>query len=196
MRYESRLFAWLEGFVNFFLLNVLWLITSSLIITIFPATAAMFGVIRKWVKHKDVPLFKTFYQMFKENFGQSIGIGFIWSGISFLLILDYQLLLPLDSLIEGILLLVLILVSLLYIFVSIYIFPIMVHFQASWRSIIKNSLVLPIMLPFQTIFLTLLIALVTYFLYSFMFLFLLFGSALSYVVYSTIHRGLERIVGR
>ena len=42
--------------------------------TLFPATSAMFGVARKWVMGElDIPLFRTYFRIYKENYRQSYG---------------------------------------------------------------------------------------------------------------------------
>ena len=179
--------------MNFFLLNVLWLATSFPIITFFPATAAMFGVVRKWVKQEEAPLLKTYFQLFKENFLQSTWIGLIWLGIAYFLLLDFQLLLPPDGIFEIIILLLLVLISLLYVFSSLYIFPIMVHFRTSWIYVVRNALLLTLMMPMQTIILTLSLALLFYFLYHYIIFIFLFGSYLSYVIYLAIHQGFKKM---
>jgi uncharacterized membrane protein YesL len=47
--------------------------------TLFPATSAMFAVARKWVTgEEDVPLLKTFFRGYKENYIQSMVGGIIF----------------------------------------------------------------------------------------------------------------------
>ncbi len=52
--------------------NLLWVAFSLLglgIFGFFPATAAMFVVIRKWLSsEQDIPVFKTFWNAFKTEF--------------------------------------------------------------------------------------------------------------------------------
>ncbi len=43
---DTKAYQWFEGAANFFLLNLLWLLACAPVVTIFPSTAAMFGVVR------------------------------------------------------------------------------------------------------------------------------------------------------
>ena len=49
---EGRFYRRLETVTNYFLLNVLWLLACLPIITLYPATAAMFAVIRGWIARR------------------------------------------------------------------------------------------------------------------------------------------------
>jgi hypothetical protein len=69
---DGKFYTILLFISNFFLLNLLWLVMCLPIITIFPATAAMYGVVRQWIIHKDPSIFRPFFHYFKENFKQSI----------------------------------------------------------------------------------------------------------------------------
>ncbi|MGI9049327.1 MAG: DUF624 domain-containing protein, partial [Rubrobacteraceae bacterium] len=47
---DSRLYRWLEVFTNLLILDLIWLVSCLPVITIYPATTAMFGVTRDWVR--------------------------------------------------------------------------------------------------------------------------------------------------
>lgn len=86
---NSRFYIFLEKVSNLFILNVIWLIACLPIITIFPATAAMFSVIRQWKLHDETSVFMPFTKHFKLNFKQSLLIGLLWIPFAFLLYIDY-----------------------------------------------------------------------------------------------------------
>lgn len=56
-----RICSWMYQFA---FLNILFLISCIPIITIFPAAAAMFGVVRAWVKKNESPLLSTYLKLF------------------------------------------------------------------------------------------------------------------------------------
>ncbi len=59
--------------------------------TLFPSTAAMFSVARKWVTgDEDVPLFKTFFRGYKSNFVQAMIGGFIYLLFGAILYANFQ----------------------------------------------------------------------------------------------------------
>jgi len=65
---NSKVYSTFEVVCNLFLLNLLWLLMCLPVVTIFPATAAMFGVVRQSVLYKDSSIFTSFFRYFKENF--------------------------------------------------------------------------------------------------------------------------------
>ena len=64
---DTRIYRWLEVATDFFLLNLMWLVACVPVVTIFPSTAAMFGVVRDWSREKEGGLARTFATRFREN---------------------------------------------------------------------------------------------------------------------------------
>ncbi|MGU3470557.1 YesL family protein [Paenibacillus sp. D51F] len=59
--------------------------------TLFPATSAMFGVARKWVMGDlDVPLFRTYFRHYKENYLQSMIGGIVYALLFGIMIVDFK----------------------------------------------------------------------------------------------------------
>jgi uncharacterized membrane protein YesL len=56
-------------------LNIVWLLFSLPIITIIPATFAMFSIVDKWLSEEEPPLFTTFVSEFKSMFRSSYPLG-------------------------------------------------------------------------------------------------------------------------
>lgn len=82
-----------EGYTESEVLSQMSMMILPLIIlapfVLFPATAAMFTVARKWVMGEvDVPLFKTFFKGYKENYKQSMLGGLIYVVVLTILIID------------------------------------------------------------------------------------------------------------
>jgi uncharacterized membrane protein YesL len=139
MRYDSKLFRILEIVSAFFQLNILWLLLCLPVVTIFPATVAMYCVTRQWIMHKDYSVFRAFFQFFKENFKQSFLLGIIWLIFAGLLFLDFNLLKDLGSF-QYIMAPVLFILGILILFTSIFIFPTIANFKMNSRNALKNSL--------------------------------------------------------
>lgn len=136
---NSRLYTFLESLGNFFILNILWIILCIPIVTIFPATSAMYSVIRRWKMEEDKSVFGVFFHYFKVNFKQSFLIGLIWFLFAILLYIDYFLMVQVDSNLKVALLVPLFLVGLLLLCTTVLLFPVMSHYDVSWKYIIKNS---------------------------------------------------------
>jgi uncharacterized membrane protein YesL len=141
---DTRVYRWLETATDFFLLNLMWLVACLPVVTIFPSTAAMFGVVRDWVREKEGSLTRTFIARFRENLGQSLLVGAIWTVFGVALFLDFLVANQLSYWAEIILKSVLVLVCTVYAFGSVYLFPVMVHYETDWKTVIKNSLLISI----------------------------------------------------
>jgi uncharacterized membrane protein YesL len=181
---ENRLLNTLTTIVDYFLLNVLWVLTSIPLFTFFPATAAMFGVIRKRQLHKDSQgIIKDFFTMFKENFKQSLVISIYWSLVAIFLYVDYMVIHPDNSIIHLILYIVLIIGFVLFCSISIYLFPTMVHFELSWKIVIRNAFFFSLMNPILTIILLLIVAIGVAIIYMYPAMIFIVGSPLAYMIY-------------
>jgi uncharacterized membrane protein YesL len=190
---NSRFYQWLEVATNFFLLNVIWFLTCIPIITIFPATTAMFGVIRQWKIKDDTRVFSLFFKMFKENFKQSFIIGILWGIVAIILYIDFQFILQVDSTLQMILFPFFMLLTLLLSFITVYLFPVMVHYDTNLVGVIKNSFVLSIS-NLVTTFLSLFVLIGMYatFLIIPLSIFVLF-SLTAYFIYTLCNRAFEKI---
>lgn len=136
---NSKVYSTFEVVSNLFLLNLIWLLMCLPVITIFPATAAMFGTVRQLVLYKDSSVFTPFFRYFKENFKQSFLLGILWLIFAYIFYFNYKFIYELDS-IHNILLPVLFFFGLLYIVTTVFLFPVMVHYKTNWLGLLKNSL--------------------------------------------------------
>jgi len=87
---------------------------------------------------------RTFVTRFRENFRQSLLVGAVWTVFGVTLFLDFIVAGQLSSGAEIVLKSVLVLASSVYAFGSIFLFPVMVHYESDWKTVIKNSLLLSI----------------------------------------------------
>lgn len=152
--------------------------------TFFPSTAAMFAVARKWVTGDvDVPLFKTFFKGYKENFKQSVIAGIIYSILLVVLVVDYYFFLNsgsgqiISSIFIG--LTVLLIVSLLNFFAML------VHYHMKTFQLMKNSILITIGKPLRSIMTAILVCVVLWFSFT-KFTWLLFfftGSIIATIAY-------------
>lgn len=142
--YDSKLYRAMDFIMNTFLLNLIWILMCIPIITIFPSTAAMFGVIRKWKREGDIKIFASFFRFFKENVKQGIVLELIWLFIALLFIINFNFTNQIPSNVKYVLFAVYFLVLIQFIFITLYIFPVMVHYKVTWIQVIRNALILSI----------------------------------------------------
>ena len=180
---DTRIYRWLEVVTDFFLLNLMWLVACVPVVTIFPSTAAMFGVVRDWSREKEGGLVRAFASHFRENFTQSLLVGVLWTLFATALVLDFFVA---DRLLFGsevIMKSLLVLATVLYASASVFLFPVMVHYETDWKALVKNSLLLAIgRLPTTTACL-LFVAVVAELTAVLPVLILITGSVSAYVVY-------------
>ena len=141
---DSRVYRWLEVATDFFLLILMWLAACLPVVTIFPSTAAMFAVVRDRVRGKEGGLVGTFVRHLRENFGQSLLVGVVWTAFGVALFFDFLVAARLSFGVEVILKSVFVLASTLYAFGSVFLFPVMVHYETDSKTVLKNSLLLAI----------------------------------------------------
>lgn len=118
----------------------------------FPATAAMFAVVRKWVMgEEDVPLFKTFFRSYKENYLQAMIGGLVYTGLIVIMVVDYRVYL---TQMKGFELLAMLFIGLLLVLLaSIFnFFSIMVHYHMKTFQLIKNAIMITVGRPIRSLF--------------------------------------------
>lgn len=138
---ESKPYRVLEVCTNFILLNLLWLLACLPVVTAFPATAAMFGVVREWTKNREPGLLGSFWTHLKENFLQALLASVVWLLIATVLAANFLLIRQTDSTVVSTLFSVPVtLLALAYAAASVYLFPVMVNYENDWQTALKNSL--------------------------------------------------------
>jgi uncharacterized membrane protein YesL len=136
------------------ILNLLWIgftLLGGILFGFFPATTAMFAVVRKWVMGDlEIPVFKTFWSSYKKEFVKSNILGLILSLVAIVLYIDYHFLQASTNEILRLLEVPFLIVTLLFICMLFYVFPIFVHYDMKIKEVIKNSFFIMIMNPIST----------------------------------------------
>jgi uncharacterized membrane protein YesL len=180
---ETRLYRWMEVLGNLFLLNLLWLVAAAPLITLFPATAALFAVVRGWIRGTETDLWQPFWRGLRENFGQSLLIGLLWTLLGLILLADFLFVRSITSWISIPLWLLFALIILVYLATTVYLFPIMVHYRAGWWQVIRNSFLLAGAAPVLTLKCLLIVTLAVVVFFYFPVSFLISGSVTAYLIY-------------
>ncbi|MDN4524138.1 YesL family protein [Fictibacillus fluitans] len=179
--------------VRLFLLNTLWLICSLPIVTVFPATAALFGVLRDWRLQKEPPLVSGFWSHFKENLKQSLLIGWglvLWVSA---LLLNVNIILQLGTVFRWMLLPVTVALLLGAVFVLLLSFPFMVHYELDLKSMIKNALYFVVIQPHAAFFCLLLFSLSTGIIITMPFFLFIIISPTAWLMYRVCDQSFQKI---
>lgn len=118
---------------------------------LFPATSAMFAVARKWVMGDvDVPLIRTYFRSYKENYLQSMMGGLLYTLLGVLMVINYRFYLTQDNGFQF-LSIVFIILSALIAVSLFHFFSIMTHLHMKVFQILKNALMITIGRPITTL---------------------------------------------
>lgn len=130
--------------------NVSAVFTLLLVIAIlapfffFPATTAMFGVVRNWIfGEADVPLFKTYWRQYKENYVRSLISGIVLTILWVILGIDVYYFTQVNPFISGFFI-----IGSFFLFnFTIFYFANTVHTELKLLPNLKNSLILTLINP-------------------------------------------------
>jgi uncharacterized membrane protein YesL len=123
--------------------------------TLFPATSAMFSVARKWVLgDTDVPLLKTFFRGYKQNYLQAMIGGIFYALLFAIMIIDFQVYMKQITGFQIIAYLFIALMLLLLISL-LHFFSLLAHFHMKTIQLFKNALILTIGRPIRSLIMVL-----------------------------------------
>ncbi|WP_186580355.1 YesL family protein [Aquibacillus kalidii] len=147
-----RLCEWIYRLAYINLLWILFTIAGGVVLGIFPATAAMFAVTRKWINGDDGHnIFKIFLQYYKRDFKESNVVGALLTVVGIFIFIDFQLIGSFGGVIKYVLLGSLATVTILYSLVILYIFPVLTQYKNSVYKHFKSALIIGITYPLRTI---------------------------------------------
>ncbi|TVX92582.1 YesL family protein [Paenibacillus agilis] len=132
-------------------LQMKWLMGILAPFTLFPATAAMFSVTRKWVMGDvDAKLLKTFFSSYKANYKQAMLGGIFYTVLAVIMYAGYTIYMTeMQSMqVLGIMVLAMLVVFLASLF---NFFSIIAHYHATTLQVIKNSIFMTIFRPIRVV---------------------------------------------
>jgi uncharacterized membrane protein YesL len=159
-----------EWIMRLMYVNILWIVFTLLglvILGFFPATTAMFAVVRKWVMKEELPVFKTFWTTYKSEFLRSNLLGLLIFVFGFFMYSNIKIV---ESTTVPLLKLVYIpnvISILIYSLTLLYIFPVLVHFDVGLKDVVKNAIVLMTVNPIATFTMAVLTSFFYFILYQF-----------------------------
>ncbi|WP_307303183.1 YesL family protein [Neobacillus driksii] len=183
--------------MQFSYLQLLWICYTVLglgVFGIFPATAAMFSVVRKWIMgESDIPVYQTFWKTYKNEFLKVNMLGLILTAIGWILYIDYHYFTFGESVVSSVIKIVTLIVTYFFITTCIYFFPVYVHYRYRLMDYIKFSFLYSLASPLKSAGIFIISSVIYYLFMKVPVVFIFFsGSAISYIwmwyVYTTIDR--------
>lgn len=143
-----------EWVMRLMYVNILWILFSFLgliVLGFFPATTAMFTIVRKWVlKQPEAPVFKTFWLTYKGEFLKSNVVGIIIVLVGFFLYSNIHIIQAITIPSLRLLYIPNIIMILIFALTLLYVFPVLVHFDVGIKGVIRNAFILMTINPVPT----------------------------------------------
>ena len=148
---DNKFFAFLSNVTNLIILNLIWIVFCIPVVTIVPATAAMYYTTMKMVKKEDPYIVRSFLRSFRQNFRQGIILSAILVAVVGLLYVDMQVLQSFPSKFHLVLLIVFYALCALTAVVAAYVCPLLSQFNNTIIATMKNSVIIGLSHPVKTI---------------------------------------------
>ena len=169
--YENPVWQFMGRVADLMILNALVIIFSLPVFTIGATWTALYYCMIKIIRKEDTYIWRNFWTSFKSNFKQATKIWLIV--LPFILILSMDILMWYNdpTLLPKPLKITTIVVVLIVMAITIYVFPILSHFDNTTGNTLKNAfLVSVINLPYTIYFFFLLLLQILIFLYDIRFI--------------------------
>jgi len=148
---DGRTYAQLRRFARVVQLSLLWVLAALPVVTVVPATAALFGVVRDLSLAKEPPLARAFWRYFRENLRHALALEAVWLVVAAGVAVDVQIAPAMTELPALLLRTAAGVAALVVISSSVYALPLMVTYQLSFRRLLTASVVLAAGRPATTV---------------------------------------------
>ena len=156
--YENPVWQFMGRIADLMILNAMALIFSVPIITIGASWTALYYCTVKIVRKEDTYVWKEFWNSFKSNFKQATIIWLILMPFLAILFIDVLMWYNDPTLLPKVLKVTTVIVICIVLAITIYVFPILSHFENTTRNTLKNAfLVSMINIPYTFYFIILLL---------------------------------------
>ncbi|WP_194842042.1 YesL family protein [Gracilibacillus salitolerans] len=195
---NTFIYKFSEWVIRISLLNLLWILFTVIglgFAGFFPATVAMFTIVRRWVKgNADEQIFKSFLELFKRHFLKANMLGYICALGGAVLYWDYLLVKSLSGPFQMVMMLLLVPVAFYYFMVTFFVFPVYVHYDIKLMECFKYAFIIGASYPLRTIYMVFVTFVVYYVTVSFPVLFLFFsGSVWSFLIMRFTYVAFEKV---
>ena len=142
----NKLDSLLQWIVRLVVLNILWILFSMIglfVAGVFPASAAVFAIARKWVMgEQEIKIWPTFKQIFRREFATANLMGWILTILGCILYLNYRVILNSSGEMTFVIPFAFYFLVFFYTILVIWTFPLLVHYKATWRQHFRNAIII------------------------------------------------------
>lgn len=203
MKMLNGAFKWIFDMGNWLFklmyLHVLWVaftLLGVIFLGFFPATAGVYTVTRKWVEgDPDVPIFRTFFDVYKSIFVQINGLGYVMAFVGAFLTYDFIISKQLVG--SFFIHVFLLLFSVLFILVLCYLFPVYVRYDLRFFQYFKQTFLIVVSRPLESVGMIVCLLLLYYLFIILPVLFVLAGSSIiAFLMMGLAYRAFAKIEQR
>jgi uncharacterized membrane protein YesL len=141
---DNGFFTTINKLIDILLLSIIWVIICIPIITIGPATTALYYTVVKVIRRERGYLLSEFFKCFKDNFKTGALAGIIMTILAIALYADRKIVSTFDGNLYFFMFSIFNAMILLLFCVSIYVFPILSRFNVGLKQLFKSSLLMAI----------------------------------------------------
>ena len=150
---EGGLYRIAEWLTKLVLANFFWVIFTLLGLGVFgimPATAALFGIMNKWLSgEENIKIFREYWNLYRKFFVRANIIGLIIILIAVILYIDLDYFKTREGWYNILIKNFIYILIILYFLNLIYLFPLLVKYDIKIRYIIKNALIYIFLTPLE-----------------------------------------------
>lgn len=148
---DNPIWRFMGKLVDVFILTLLWAVCCIPIITIGPASTAVYYVTLKLVRDEESYTVRSFFKSFKENFKQATVIGLIMTFLLVFFLYDIYAYFMMGTQITTILGIVFLGIFLLYLITLVYVYPLQAKFYNKIRYTLRNALFIGVKHVFRSL---------------------------------------------
>lgn len=135
--------------------NLLWILFTLLglvVLGVFPATAALYAVTRKWeLKGTDIPIWKTYWETYKREFIKANVAGYIFLAIGIILFVDLKFFQSRGGSAFVLISYVFLVLFIIYLIMCLFLFPVFAHFDLKSFHYIKQTFLFILSRPLEAL---------------------------------------------
>lgn len=139
---DNKFFILMSKIFDVMVLSLIWLVLCLPIITIGPASTAMYYTMVKVIRRERSYLFKEFFRSFKLNFKQGAILTLIYAALVAIMYFDFMYVQELSeagSKYGAMLFGAFFVLAIFVVFTAVYIFPLLSRFTVTIKNLIKWS---------------------------------------------------------
>lgn len=148
---KGSLKRFLTDLFDLMALEILWIVCSVPVITVGPATSALYSVMLKVVREEPAATFTEFFKAFKENFRQALLLGLCLLAGAGIVAVDFFYGWNAEGFQHKLFLTVSGVAAAIWLTYFEYVFALQARFENTWKGHIKNAFLLAFVKPGKTV---------------------------------------------